>query len=981
MPGTCHINKSAYSPSLASPRLGASAVQWLSLVALLALGCPLPNSQAATLQVPTNFVVQLAATEPNIRFPMFACPDDRERLFVAESSGLDLYKEISAGTRKCQVRILEDRDGDGAYETASVFADKLVFPMGLAWRDGKLYIADPPELITLEDTDRDGRADKRTVILSSFGARDNGSLHGLVFGPDGLLYMTIGQPDGYEFKLPNGAVLKGDSGALVRCRADGSQPEILARGFENPVEVVFLPGGEIIGTLNWYQKPAGGVRDALLHIVDGGLYPRHPDNFTPYPVTGDPLPALSMFPAVAFSGFARYDGAQFPAEFRGNLFSAKHNSRSMGRHVLQRMGSTFRSDDSDFLTTDDPDFHPSDVLLDRDGSLLVLDTGSWYTDHCPTGKIRKSPATGGIYRVRYTGTEPRSATNDSTRSIWATTRRGTDPTALLKALDSPDTDVVTAAARIAGTSKMTPVAPQIVPLLSSTNPAVQLAAAEALARCGDFAAVQPLVAALTQPMDRFLEHAIIHALHRIVGENIEPLNALLAHDHPRVQKAALLLLSQPPRPTSALKVEAVLARVQSGDANLRRAALDLLKSRQDWSSYALRVANDWLARKELTDEERVGLGALCAAFYGNSAFQEALRAGLANGAPTVREFVLSMLATQPAPPKPAPWTSALRGLLHEGTPRERSMAARIIVGWRLRETNSDLSKIAEDASQPVGLRIECLRGTVATYDILPEALFEFLLAKVRGDDALTAGELLRKSRLTDSQLVRAIQSANALVPPASLLAAFRKSTTTERTRELLQAVATMPPAGWNEKEHDEFVTRLPEAFRKEAEALRSRFRPDSESQHARLAKHEPLLRGGDVERGRIVFESPKVACLTCHAVDSRGGSIGPDLTRVGAIRSGRDLLESILLPGSTFAQGYEPFAFETKNGEEHSGTVISQSEENITVRTVTGTETTFSRAAIQNLRRASVSIMPEGLEAALSEQEFRDLLAFLQSLK
>jgi len=141
------------------------------------------------------------------------------------------------------------------------------------------------------------------------------------------------------------------------------------------------------------------------------------------------------------------------------------------------------------------------------------------------------------------------------------------------------------------------------------------------------------------------------------------------------------------------------------------------------------------------------------------------------------------------------------------------------------------------------------------------------------------------------------------------------------------------------------------------------------------------LRGGNIERGRIVFESTKVSCLTCHAVGDRGGKVGPDLTRVGAIRSGRDLLESILFPGSTFAQGYEAFAFETRNGEEHSGTIISQNDENITVRTVTGTETTFSRTAIQNLRRASVSIMPEGLEAALSEQEFRDLLAFLQSLK
>jgi len=785
-------------------------------VARLALGCLLPGSHAATLQVPTNFVVQVAATEPNIQFPMFACLDDRGALLVAESSGLDLYKEISAGTRKCQVRKLEDRDGDGAYETANVFADKLVFPMGLVWRDGKLYIADPPELITLEDTDRDGHADKRTVILSSFGARDNGSLHGLVFGPDGLLYMTIGQPDGYEFKLPNGAVLKGDSGALVRCRADGSQSEILARGFENPVEVVFLPGGEVIGTDNWYQKPAAGLRDALWHLVEGGLYPRHPDNFTRYPITGDPLPALSMFPAVAFSGLARYDGGQFPAEFHGNLFSAKHNSRSVGRHVLHRDGSTFRSDDSDFLTTDDPDFHPSDVLLDRDGSLLVLDTGSWYTDHCPTGKIRESPAKGGIYRVRYKGAEPRSATNDPTRALWAMMRGGVNTNVLLRALNSTDTDRVAAAARIAGTGKVTAVAPQIVPLLSSTNAAVQLAAAEALARCGDVRAVEPLVAALTKPMDRFLEHATIHALHRIVGESIEPLNALLAHDHPRVQKAALLLLAQPPRPATALKAESVLARVQSGDADLRRAALDLLKSRQDWSAHALLVANDWLGRKDLTGEERVGLGALCAAFYGTAAFQDALRAALANGAPAVREFVLPALAIQPAPAKPPQWTSVLRELVHKDSSRERTMAARVIVAWRLGELKSDLSKIAEDASHPAALRLECLRGIVASYELLPEDLFEFLLARLSGDDALSASELLRKAHLTDVQLVQAIQSANALIPPASLLAAFRQSTTAEQTRKLLQAVATMPAAGWNEKEYEAFIMRLPDEFRKEA---------------------------------------------------------------------------------------------------------------------------------------------------------------------
>src|SRR2546426_3852368 len=254
---------------------------------------------AAQHQVPDGFSIERVAGEPQVIFPMFAAFDEGGRLFVAESSGLDLYAELNAQTRKCRVKLLEDRDGDGRFETSTVFADKLVFPMGLVWRGGKLYVADPPDLVTLEDTNGDGRADQRTVILTGFGHKDNGSLHGLTFGPDGLLYLTMGSPDGYRLKRDDGTFVEGRSGALIRCHADGSGVEVVCRGFVNLVEVVFTGGGEIIGTDNWYQHPSGGFRDALMHLVEGGLYPYEPDVGTPQPVSGKPLPALARFPAAA----------------------------------------------------------------------------------------------------------------------------------------------------------------------------------------------------------------------------------------------------------------------------------------------------------------------------------------------------------------------------------------------------------------------------------------------------------------------------------------------------------------------------------------------------------------------------------------------------------------------------------------------------------------------------------------------------------
>src|SRR6185436_11139475 len=126
----------------------------LTLFALNFVGLAVPS---AKLQVSDGFVIEQAAGESEVIFPMFAAFDERGRLFVTESSGLDLYAELRALTRKCRISVLDDRDGDGRFEHVQIFADNLVFPMGIAWRDGKLYVADPPELVTLEDTDGDGR--------------------------------------------------------------------------------------------------------------------------------------------------------------------------------------------------------------------------------------------------------------------------------------------------------------------------------------------------------------------------------------------------------------------------------------------------------------------------------------------------------------------------------------------------------------------------------------------------------------------------------------------------------------------------------------------------------------------------------------------------------------------------------------------------------------------------------------------------------
>jgi putative membrane-bound dehydrogenase-like protein len=1007
-------------------------------------------------QVPPGFTIERAAGAPEVVFPMFAAFDERGRLFVAESSGLDLYAELTALTKRCRVSLLEDRDGDGRFETSRVFAEGLVFPMGLAFRDGKLYVADPPALVALEDTGGDGRADRRTVVLESFGHRDNGSLHGLVFGPDSLLYMTTGSPDGYRFRQEDGSDLHGESGALLRSRPDGSRPEVLSRGFENLVEVAFLPTGEIIGTDNWFQLPSGGARDALVHLLPGGLYPRHADRGSPEPLTGVVLPPVALFPAVALSGLLRYRGAAFPREMQGNLFSAQHNARRVARHVLERQGSTFRSESFDFVASEDPDFHPSDVLESADGSLLVVDTGGWYVQHCPTGKIRNSRSPGGIYRVRaraaaalpdpwglriaWKGMEPeglaallrdpRPAVRDLAQresqergkvSIAALTRlldeaapffarehavwalaSIPDPAALpplRRLLGSAEPELVSLAARALLRREDRDSAPALSELLRTGSPPVRLAAAEALAGCGTAASLPAIWTALAREpdrADRHLEHALVHAAHRLAGR--AELEAALDHPHPRVEKAAMWLLDQPPR--SSLSAEAVVARLSSGDPELREAALALLARHPEWKDRAAAVIGGWLERAALSPSEELALGGLILAFEKSPRVEELVAASIRDASGRTSErtrlILVSLLSRSGLKELPGSWLEALRSVVGSSSPPLRMEAVRSAAALQVTELDGEMARILEDEREPAELRLEALRALAPRRPHLEDSVFRLLLSRLGSEAApasrLLAGEALSRSRLDDSQARLLLQAARGdpLVGPALVLPALEGPLGEPAAGELLAYLEDALEGGYRPREEElKRSLRLlgaegspgAERLRQRADRLVETLREKTAGDRARLAGYERLLEGGSPERGRTAFLGKKAGCFACHRIGAEGGQVGPDLTRVGAVRSGRDLLESIIIPSSTFAQGYESWSVVTGSGQILVGIIARQTEEILVLKDQSGAETVIPRERIRSLARQEASLMPEGLERALAPEELRDLLSFLKSLR
>ena len=169
---------------------------------------------------------------------------------------------------------LEDSDGDGRFDSRTVFADRMMFPEGTLWFAGSLYVAAPPSIWKLTDTDGDGVADRREEWFQGktlTGCAND--LHGPYLGPDGWIYWCKGAFAEQTYERPGRAPFVTKASHIFRSRPDNSAIEpVMTGGMDNPVDVVFTPGGERIFTTTFLQQPGGGRRDGLIHAVYGGVY-------------------------------------------------------------------------------------------------------------------------------------------------------------------------------------------------------------------------------------------------------------------------------------------------------------------------------------------------------------------------------------------------------------------------------------------------------------------------------------------------------------------------------------------------------------------------------------------------------------------------------------------------------------------------------------------------------------------------------------
>jgi putative heme-binding domain-containing protein len=351
-----------------------------------------PEEALTKFTVPEGFKVELVASEPDIVNPIAMSFDDRGRIWITESIE---YPRKPAGAGRDRVKILEDTDRDGRADKVSTFADGLNIPTGVAFGYGGVWVLNAPDLLFLRE--KDGKETSREVVLTGFGRTDTHELpNSLTWGPDGWLYGLNGVFNQCRVQSKNGREYKFNC-ALWRVHPRTREFQIVSEGTSNPYGLAWdTEGSAIVEACHW-------ANDHLFHFVETGHYQRQAGAFPPFTI---PIGSITDHghQKTAYCGIAFLDTDAYPPQFRERIVVGNIHGGAINVDRLQRDGATYLAKgEADLLNGNDAWFMPVALKIGPDGCLYVLD---WYDRyHCSQDAARDPEGVdrlkGRLYRLRY----------------------------------------------------------------------------------------------------------------------------------------------------------------------------------------------------------------------------------------------------------------------------------------------------------------------------------------------------------------------------------------------------------------------------------------------------------------------------------------------------------------------------------------------------------------------------------------------------
>ena len=953
-----------------------------------------PAESLKQFQLKKGFHVELVAAEPLVRDPVAVDFDEHGRMFVCELPEYNGYA-IEDFNEDGFIRMLEDKDGDGRFETSTIFADDLDYPTAVACWDGGLFVGAAPDLLYLKDTNGDGKADSRKVIFTGFGKDKAGEAH--------LNSFRWGFDNRFHFSTNL-------SGGDIRVAGDeNSKPvSVRNRGFIfdprdlTAFELTSGGGQHGMSMDNWGRKfVCQNSVPAQTLMYDDRYLARNPH-------VRAPAAAVSIAPQGKFTklfritpdepwrklrtslrktgrfrgsdeggkpfgfftgatGITIYRGDAFPKEFRGNLLVGDVANNLIYRATLKPNGLGLvaeRADkDAEFLASKEIWFRPAQMANAPDGSLFVLDIYRELIEGAaflPPEFLKYLDPVGGndrgrIYRIVPDGFKQRQLPNFAQASAEE----------LVALLDHPNGWHRDTASR----------------LLYQRQDRAPISALKKLAANGETA------------------EGRMGALYSLRGlEVLEEATLLAALDDPApLVRASALRLSESLLSDSPLLTAKLATMTDDDDLRVRNQLAYSLGAAGGREATAALVklatadgADSWM-RLAIQTSLHSSAGIAFGTLAGNKEFRRTIHGqmllkaladqiGLVN---RQNEIAVVLRSVQSLPGEEKSLAEGLvQALVKEqkGKAREKLLSA---AGGKAGELLSELlataQQTASDAEKPVADRVAAIRTLkLSSFEAEAKRLGGLLNLQQPGEVQSAVLETL--GEFPDDQVASLIVDQWRSFSP--LVRAQATETLLSRKSWILTFLTAV---------EDEVIARG-DVSPARIELLRKHPSKEISSRTTKLfgstsgggkradvvARYQPALDlEGDAARGKAVF---KKVCSACHRLENVGTAVGADLKAIRN-RGLSAVLLNVLDPNREVKPRFLAYVVVLQNGKSVTGMIEKETANSLTIRRPDVTQAEIRRADIDELSSTGLSFMPEGLEKQINQKAMADLLSYLDSIR
>ncbi|MFO0917348.1 MAG: PVC-type heme-binding CxxCH protein [Planctomycetaceae bacterium] len=970
-----------------------------------------PTVAEKSFEVAAGFQMQLVAAEPLVYDPIAAEFDEDGQLYVCEMRDYP-YKPAEGKDPIGSVRLLRDTDGDGRFDEAHLFADKLLWAAGVAPWQGGVFVAACPDIWYLKDTDGDHVADVRRKVFTGFGTGNQQAMvNNLRFGLDHWIY----------------GATAGNGGMITKPEDPDFQPiPITGRDFRfHPVTGEFeaITGTVQFGNTfdDWGNRFVCSESNPLRHVVLPDHYlARNPflaapggiHNIAPAPVPifrTSPVErwrnvrtqrrlvknersaasaGASHFVIDAAAGVTIYRGGAYPPEFYGQAFVGDGQNNLVHRRRLIPDGLTFKSErvdeNTEIVRTPDIWFRPVNCVNAPDGTLYILDMSREVLEsiHIPLDvakhlDLRSGRDHGRIYRL---------APPDFHSPLPPSLSRATIPE-LIRQLESPHGWYRDTAHR----------------LLFERFPSEGRQPPESGRTQGsDAAGSETLLRQLVRHSQ--LPQARLHALWSLQGMHaldVDTLMVGLSDEHPGVREQSIKL-SEPFLKTTPALLERIAALVDDENPRIRfqtafslgeaegsiaARALSKLARRDDhdeWMrsailSSATPLATDLfeellLDREETDPAKKFVTTPNGAALLGQLAQIVGARREPAESQRIYNALAGSAIADNPSLSDPL--------VIQLGRGMKRGAGPRIDLSVVKEPAREWLKRLEPRAVQTAANAEAAPEQRVAAIEILdcfppqPHRILLYELLKPATPEAVQIAVIRTLLQDIDTAVAARVLEAWPLFPPEPKRIALESLLSSDLGAQTYLTACIegkVSAAEVDALRREQLLKHIhPEVQSLAQQAFQNITSP---TRQAVIAEYQSALqRHGRVEEGAKIFEK---TCAVCHRVGGKGFDIGPSLASA-ASQPASTLLTHILDPNQYVLPNYVQYLVIDTNGITHAGLLASQTATSITLKKEKGETETLLKGEIDELTSSRKSLMPEGLEKAVSVEAMADLIAFLQ---